>query len=138
MPISGSAYASALKSIGFPKTASEAQQKWEQAWKDMVSGCTQAATTGLAYSLSGIFEPTDSKTKFADKLESAGKADIAAFILQPQYGTTTPPTSPLGWSPATADSVASPAGDLGDKYATFVKSAMYTGIPPTPVPGPLS
>jgi hypothetical protein len=130
MPLQGSAYASALKSIGFPESASAAQAKWEQAWKDFASGCTQAISTGLAYSLAGAFEPKESKSAFFDKLESAGKADIAAFVLKPNNGTTTPPTAPLGYSPADAESKDAPMGDLGDKMASFVKSAMSTGIPP--------
>jgi hypothetical protein len=50
--------------------------------------------------------------------------------LKPNNGTTTPPAAPLGWSPSNSDSKDSPMGDLGDKMASYVKSATATGIPP--------
>jgi len=132
MPIMSSAYKSALEGIGFPKTAAAAQAKWEAAWKDCVSGCIQAISTGSAYSLSGAFEPTDSKSKFFSKLESAGKADVAAFSLIPMYGTTTPPTASISPLTDPADSVSTPAGKLAGSVADFAKSAGYTGsaLPP--------
>jgi len=132
MPLQGSAYSSALKSIGFCQSASEAQQKWEQAWKDFASGCTQAISTGSSYSLAGAFEPKDSKTAFFDKLESAGKADILTWSLKPNNGTVVPPgpTAPLGYSPGLPDNKDAPMGELGDKMATFAKSATSTGISP--------
>lgn len=141
MPLQGSAYANALKSIGFPASAAEAQQKWEQAWKDFASGCTQAVSTGSSYSLAGAFEPKESKTAFFDKLESAGKADILTWTLQTTYGTVVPPgpTAPLGYTPSDSDSKDAPMGALGDKMASFAKSAASTGIPPTfSGAGPLS
>jgi len=134
MPISSSAYKSAIEAIGFPETASDAQSKWEKAWKDCVSGCTQAIKTGSSYSLSGAFEPTDDKSKFFTKLETAGKADIAAFSLIVKYGTTTPPTASI--SPTSlSDTVSAPAGTLASSVADFAKSAGYTGTPPPPPPG---
>jgi len=131
MPISSSAYKSALEAIGFPKTAAAAEAKWEQAWKDCVSGCTEAISTGSSYSLSGLCTPRDSKAAFFSKLESAGKADIAAFSLIPKYGTTTPPTASIAPTDL-ADSVSSPAGKLASSVADFAKSAGTTGsaIPP--------
>ena len=137
MPISSSAYKSAIEGIGFPKTAAAAQAKWEAAWKDCVSGCTEAISAGTSYSLSGAFEPTDSTSKFFSKLESAGKADIAAFVLIPKYGTTTPPTASIAPITDKADNIGTPAGKLAGEVADFAKSAGYSGSaipPPTGTP----
>jgi len=127
MPISSSAYKSAIENIGFPETKEAAQKKWEDAWKACVSGCTEATSTGSAYSLAGAFDPTDSTSKFFSKLESAGKADIAAFVLIPKYGTTTPPTASIAPITDKADNIGTPAGKLAGEVADFAKSAGYSG-----------
>jgi len=132
MPILSAAYKSALENIGFPETVGEAQQKWEAAWKSCVSGCTQAIATGLSYTLAGAFEPTDDPTAFFKKLESAGKADIASFVLIPIYGTTTPPTGMISPITGTSDSIGPPLEKLSASVAAFAQSAGYTGstLPP--------
>ena len=134
MPISSSAYKSVLEGIGFPETAAAAEKKWEDAWKACVSGCTEAISTGSSYSLSGLCTPRKEKSEFFKKLESAGKADIAAFSLIVKYGTTTPPTASI--SPTSlSDTISAPAGTLASSVADFAKSAGYTGTPPPPPPG---